>query len=142
MLELLGHRVERLRKFSDFRPAHQMDALREITLGYSPAGLGQHGKRIRYTPRREDADSNAQQHGEQREQASRTLHLVYTAVGVSSRLLHHHRPVQRLDWAVGAKHFDLFRTRAHVEFPRLGELSFVTTKQTCGQSPGFSCPGR
>src|SRR5436305_15052299 len=102
MFQLLRHGVKSLREFADFRAAHQMNALREVTLCDGTAGFGENRKGIRDPPGGEDADSDAQQHRQQSEQASRALHLVDAAVRIPSRLLHDHSPVQRLYWAVSA----------------------------------------
>src|SRR5947209_17973308 len=102
MFQLLRHGVKSLREFADFRAAHQMNALRKVTLCDGTAGFGENRKGIGDATGGENAHSNAQQDRQQSEQASRALHLVDAPVRIASRFLHDDGPVQRLYWAVSA----------------------------------------
>ncbi len=82
-------------------------------------------QRIGDAASRKDADHDAQQHGQKRQQAGGALHFVDAAIGFAARLLHDDGPVQRHDRAVGAEHLDVLGPAVDGEFLGLGELRLV-----------------
>ena len=108
LLQLLRHDVEGVGQFANFGAAAQLDALRKVAARNGSARFGKNLERVGDTACRVKAHHDARQHSQQRQQPRRMLHLEHGAVGFHLRLLHHDRPVQSHDRAVGAKHLGAF----------------------------------
>src|ERR1700692_4174893 len=120
MLELFRHDVKSISQFANFRAALDVNTLRKIACGNSPAEMSEYFERIRDAAGGENTDANAESDGHHSEYAGVALHLVYAPVGLGARLLHDYRPVQIIDGTVGAKHSDVGIAVAQVEFPSRG----------------------
>ena len=116
MLELLGHDVEGVGEFTDFGAALHVDTLREVSAGDGSAEMGEHLQRVRNPAGGENADADTEGNGHDRQIAGVALHLIYAAVGLGTRLLHDHGPVQVGHRTVSAEHSDVRLAIADVEF--------------------------
>src|SRR5579872_3372132 len=128
MLEFLRHYIESISQFADFRTALDVNALREIPRGDRPAEVSEHLQGIGDAAGGENADANTESDGHHRKYAGVALHLVNPAIGLGSRLLHDHRPVQIIYGTVGAEHSDVGIAVAQIKFPRRGHHLYLRAR--------------